>query len=57
MHLLHFDAMQGKNEQRSEAYMQYGERAAEFMTRQSAKSYWQSFELCSKAGRSVGGNA
>ncbi|HSW37180.1 MAG TPA: hypothetical protein VLG37_02300 [Candidatus Saccharimonadales bacterium] len=31
-------AMQGKSEQRSETYMQYGERAAELLTQQGAKS-------------------
>jgi hypothetical protein len=34
----YFGAMQGRNEQRSEVYLQYIERAAEFLTPQCAKN-------------------
>jgi hypothetical protein len=34
----HFDAWQGRNEQHSEAYIQYAERAAQFLTQPGAKS-------------------
>jgi DNA-formamidopyrimidine glycosylase len=35
---VHLDALQGKGEQRTEAYMEYGEGAAQVLTPQSAKS-------------------
>ena len=34
----HFSAWQGRNEQPSEPYRQYGEQAAEFLTQPGAKS-------------------
>ena len=36
--ILHLSAMQGRAEQRSEPYFWYGERAAQALTQQCAKS-------------------
>ncbi len=38
MHVLHLDAMQGRLEQRRESYKWYGERVAQSLTQQCAKS-------------------